>query len=295
MNDLDAFLEVFGSGAPSTVRESTRVSDSVRRRDERLMREARYARAEQRSHFTHALLPRAVEASMEKHPDPQEIIFGLADDVTSLPGRALAGLVGKSAEGYATAANSALGTDFPEHFPSTDMANPESIGHDNASFLTFWGSPAVIGSRAALKWAPKVLPKAYKTAARAYEAGNAAKTQRLAVDAVRKSAEYGADFGFGWMANKPFGSHEVSAEDAALGTAVGAGIDFPGLVSRHTGSKSGGRKDMFWEFVAHQSTAALERTPRATAQSAARALGKDAAQDFGARSMEWLLSPDWPE
>ncbi len=255
--------------------------DPLQLRKEKALREGKYAQAEQRSHFNHALFPRAVEATMGKCVDPAETIVGLLDDVTSLPGRALVGIVGKSAEGYAKAMNSAFGTDLPEHLPSTDMANPNGLGHDNSSFLTFWGGPAWLGERIALKDAPKILPKAYKTTLAAVKAGNAARKERLAVDAERKGAEYGVDFGVGWLANKPFDSHEVTASDAAFGTAIGAGIDFRSA-PRGTGRMLSESSREFLATVANGMAEALTNSPRSAAVSAARSLGKDAAQDLGA-------------
>lgn len=208
----------------TAVSDATRAplaEDIDRKYKENAHNAANYAKAEQTNHYNHALLPRATEAVFDR--DPKKIFMGLADDISSFPSRAFWGMLGLAGEGYAKAANAAFNTDFPEHFASTDMANPKGIGHDNSSIFTFLGVPAKFGA-GGVKVLSKTVP-AYKKAKMAADAEKASKAQQLLLDATRKGIEYGTDFGIGYLANKPFNGDNIDAGDAAVGTAFGAGFD----------------------------------------------------------------------
>ena len=181
-----------------SVSDNTRTADVLAEHRADTRKRADRVLAQQKYGNWHKFFPNSTEAAL--HDDGIHPVAAFKDAWTLL-GRAGFGALGKGLEGW----GDALDIDYLRHLPSTDMDNPEGIGNDYSLPFVAVGAPAKIGATVVRN-----------------VAGSGAKA--LAKNAARKGVEYGADFGIGYLANKPF-DNGIEAGDAALGTASGFGMD----------------------------------------------------------------------
>jgi hypothetical protein len=201
--------------------DRTATADPVLERKLQAKKDGARVAAQQEYGVLHKQLPAFTEALVSKS-GIGPAVGGLADDVTSWLGRAPVAFAGKGLEGW----GDMLDIDYLRRLPSTDMDNPEGIGHDNSAIFTMVGAPLKFG----IKAGAKVLPGLAKKVA----AGTATKAEKAALKAATKAGEYGTDFGASWLMNSALGNDEIGAAESAAGTGVGMGIDLLGAGLKRT-------------------------------------------------------------